>query len=83
MRTQSRDTDINTEKVLISLIRNAKTSTKFDQIRSLSRTTLNLSRRAILRKNPGLNEQQINVLFISYLYGQDLANRFQKYLSRK
>ena len=83
MRTQSQDTDIKTEARLISLIRKAKTSTKFAQVRSLSETTLKLSRRAILRKNPDLNEQQIEVLYISYQYGQDLANRFQTFLSRK
>lgn len=83
MRTQSRDTDLKTEEILISLIRKANASVKFAQVRSLSQTTFNLSRRAIRRKNPDLNEQQINILFIRYQYGQDLANRFAKYLSRK
>jgi hypothetical protein len=82
MKTQINDTNKNTEKVLIALLQKAKPARKFAQIRSLSHTTLLLSRRAIARKNPDLNENQLSVLFIRYHYGKELADRFQEYLTR-
>ena len=82
MKTQSADTRFETEEFLLSLLRNADTKKKFSQIRSLSQTTLQLSRRAIARANPKLSEKQINLLFVSYHYGTDIARRLENYLKR-
>ncbi len=82
MRTQSRDTNIKTERFLISLLQKEKPEKKFSRIRSLSETAINLSKRAIKRANKNLNEEQINLLFIEYNYGKDLAAKVQKYLNK-
>ena len=82
MRTQSIDTHPDAEKVLISLFRKASISEKFSRVRSLTQTTIQLSRRAIARANKEFNEEQINLKFISLHYGNDLAERVKKYLER-
>ena len=81
MKTQSIDTYPKTENVLISLLRQMSTAKKFTQIRSLSQITIQLSKRAISRINKRLDENQINLLFINYHYGKDLAERVRDYLN--
>lgn len=83
MKTQSIDTNQKTEEVLISLIRKAKPSKKFNQVRSLSQTTLNLSRRAIMRRNSKLDNIQQDILLVNYYYGQELADKFRNYIEKK
>ena len=83
MRTQSIDTHPDAEKVLISLLRKASISKKLSQVRSLSMTTIQLSKRAIARSNENLNEEQVNLLFVKYHYGKDLADRVKKYIKNK
>ena len=82
MKTQSIDTHPKTERMLISLLKQESTAKKFSQIRSLSQMSIQLSRRAILRANKTLDENQINLLFINYHYGKDLAERVGKYLTQ-
>ena len=83
MRTLPADTRPEAEKVLICLLRKSNTSKKFEQIRSLSQTAMQLSRRAIARANPHLREKQINLRFISLHYGKDLKQRVEKYIDKK
>ncbi len=82
MRTQSIDTRLEAEEVLISLFRKASIARKFSQIRSLSQTTLQLSRRAIARMNKKLSERQIDILFVSNHYGKEIATNLENYLNR-
>ncbi len=82
MKTQSTDTHPNAEKVVISLMRKASPAKKFSQVRSLSQTMIQLSRRAIARANPNLDEQEINLLFVSLHYGKDLADRLREYFGK-
>ncbi len=83
MRVQSKDTDINAEKMLISLMRRATLPQKFAHIRSLSETMLSLSQRAIFRKNSHLEDLDYQWLFIKYHYGKELADRYKKILKNK
>jgi hypothetical protein len=83
MRTQSKDTHIKVEEKLIALMRQATPSQKFAHIRSLSETMLNLSWRAILRKNRHLNTLNRQWLYIKYQYGQELADRYKKNLEQR
>ena len=80
MKTQSIDTHPKTERILISLLKQESTAKKFSQIRSLSQMSIQLSKRAISRANKTLDENQVNLLFINYHYGKDLAERVRKYL---
>jgi hypothetical protein len=82
MITQSIDTHPDAEKVLISLLRKASPSKKLSQVRSLSQTMIQLSKRALARANKSLDEQEVNLLFVSHHYGKDLADRLRKYLEK-
>ena len=73
MKTQSSDTHPDAEKVLISLMRKASPARKFSLVCSLSQTVMQLSRRAIARANPNMDERVIDILFVSLHYGEDLA----------
>ena len=83
MITQSADTNPKVEKFQISLIRQASIAKRIARMRSLSQTVIQLSRRAIMRANPGLSERELNLIFVSYHYGTELADRLRKYLDRK
>jgi hypothetical protein len=83
MRTQSQDTDIRTEAVLASLLRNLPFAKKFAQVRSLTETSISLSRRAIRRTHEGIDEDRLSRLFVELHYGKELAGRFQDYIEKK
>ena len=80
MLTQSSDTHRDIETIQISMIRRESTAKKASQMCSLSQSIRQLSKRAIKRANPTLSEQELKLLFIRYLYGSDLADRFSNYL---
>ena len=79
MKTQSIDTNETVERVLISLVKKKSPAQKFSQTRSLSQTTMQLSKRAIRRANKDLSEAEVDFLFIKYHYGKDFAERVEKY----
>lgn len=83
MLAQSKDTHIEIEKIQISMIRQESIAKKASRMCSLSQTTRQLSRRAIKRANPTLNDGELDRLFVGYLYGSDLANRLDHYLNKK
>ena len=82
MKTQSIDTNPKIERLIISLSKKKSTAKKFSQIRSITQTTMQLSKRAISRVNKNFDEYQINLLFINLHYGKDLAERVKKYLDK-
>jgi len=79
----SSDTNPEAEKFKISLIRQASTAKRASLMRSFSKTVIQLSRRAISRANPGLNEEEVNLIFVANNYGDDLAKRLSKYLKQR
>ncbi len=83
MKTQSIDTHPKIEQIQISLVKKQSIAEKFAQVCSLSQTTIQLSKRAIARANQNLDDKQINLLFITYQYGKDLAVRVDEYLNRR
>jgi len=83
MITQSTDTNPEAERVLISLLRKLNTTQKLEQVQSFSSSIIKLSKRAISRANPDLNEDEKNILFVEYHYGVELANRLRKYLDQR
>lgn len=83
MSTRLSDTDPKAEEFQISLIRRASVAKRLSRTRSLSRTVILLSRRAIARANPTLSEQECNLVFVAYHYGNELAERLREYINRK
>lgn len=80
---QSSDTHPKMEEMQISLIRQSSVAERISRLRSLSQTVIQLSQRAVQRVNPELSEQELNCKLIAYYYGNDLADRFHKYLHRR
>jgi len=83
MVTQSSDTHPKAERFQIGLIRRASIAERISRTRSLSQTVIRLSRRAILRANPKLTEEEVNLMFVAHHYGDDLADRLREYLKQK
>jgi len=77
------DTSTEAEKVQIELIRRCTVAQRFAKVRSLTARTFGLSKRAIARANPGLSPQQLQIKFIEFHYGKDLADRFRRYQKRR
>jgi hypothetical protein len=77
------DTHPNAEQVQISLLRQASAAERISRACSLSETVIQLSHRAIRRANPELNEQELNLLFVSYYYGKELSDHLRSFLNRK
>ena len=82
MLIQSSDTGPEIEAIQISLFRQASVAKKISGLRSLSMTILQLSRRAIVRANPGLSEQEMKCKLVEYHYGAGLAECFRRYLDK-
>ena len=77
------DTHPDAEQFQISLLRKASVAERIARACSLSETVIQLSRRAICRANPELNEQELNLLYVTYYYGKDLSERLRRYLNCK
>lgn len=82
MLIQSCDTRPEMEAIQISLLRQASVAKKISGLRSLSMTILQLSRRAIVRANPGLRKQEMKCKLVEYHYGEELAKCFRSYLDK-
>jgi len=82
MVTQSVDTNPEVEKFQISLLRKASVAKRFALMQSLTSTTIQLSKRAIARANPGLSKRELDLLFVKYHYGNKLAEQLRFYLIR-
>ena len=83
MITQSDDTTPEVEKLQIELFRASSVAKRISLARSLSQTAMFLSRRAIQRANPSFNKRQVDLAFVEYHYGRDLAERLRLYLERE
>ena len=74
------DTDPAAEKVQVDLLRRAGLKRRFALARSLSRTAMGLSRRAIRRANPEASDQEKLLAFVSLHYGEEIAQAVRRYL---
>ncbi|MFH1941018.1 MAG: hypothetical protein ABIL68_02855 [bacterium] len=77
------DTNKEAEKVQVALIQKASPQERISLMCSLTETAVALSRRAISRSHPGLSKCELDLLFVEYHYGTDLANRLREYLDQK
>jgi hypothetical protein len=83
MITQSIDTHPDAERVQIELIRKMTPAQKFYYICSISQKAIDESKRAIKQAHPNASKQELDVLFVEYNYGKELAERFKKYLDAR
>jgi hypothetical protein len=82
MHSTLSDTHPEIEEIQLFLIRKATIATRIARARSLSQTTIKLSRRAISRANPELTEQELDIAFVAYHYGSELASRLKTYINK-
>lgn len=83
MITQSIDTDPKAEAMQIQLLRQATPTRRFALMCSLSETVAALSRRAIRRANPAYSQLELDLAFVCYHYGEDLAERVRPQLEQR
>lgn len=83
MSTLSADTNRAAEEVQVALLRQASLQRRFSLVRSMSRTVIGLSRRAIRRANPDASDQENLLNFVSLHYGEDLAKEVLSYLEER
>jgi hypothetical protein len=77
------DTHPQAEEMQIALLRKATVNKRLAVMRSLSQTTIQLSRRAIQRANPSLSQTEVAIKFVAYHYGPELAGRLRQYLEQQ
>jgi hypothetical protein len=74
------DTSPEIEEIHIQMLRNATTLKRFVRARSLSRTVIQLSRRAISRSQPSFTDREVKLAFISLHYGKNLCEKVKRFL---
>ena len=77
---RSTDTTASAERVQLALLRRATVARRATLARSLSSTTIQLSRRAIRDANPSASADELAVRFADVCYGPALADRLRRYL---
>ncbi len=83
MNSNLSDTPPEAERVQLELLRSASVAQRAALTRSLSATAIQLSKRAIARANPDLSAWDLDLLFVEYHYGAELAERMRSYRSGK
>jgi hypothetical protein len=75
--------DDKARAVQLELFRRATPGRRFALARSLSASTMELSRAAIRRRHPDWSEQDVLLEFARVHYGQDLADRVRAHLAQR
>lgn len=77
------DTTKQAEAVQIELLRRATPARRFALTCSLSAQVVALARRAISRAQPELNTLELDMLFVEYNYGRELAEHLREFLEQR
>jgi hypothetical protein len=77
------DTDPEAARVQIELLRRAGVAGRVHLACSLSRTVVELSRRAIRQAHPGATEEELEALVIELHYGPPLAAQWRDRRTRR
>jgi hypothetical protein len=77
------DTDPDTARVHLDLLRSATPEQRLRLAFSLSRTIMNLSRGGLARTLPGASEEEVRLRFVALHYGARLADEVRAYLSAR
>ena len=83
MRTQSKDTSSEMERVQIELIRKASPAKIFGLVRSMSQTMIQASRRNIRKLHPDASEEELTLIFVELYYGKQLANLVRSQIEKR
>jgi hypothetical protein len=77
------DTHPDAERARVELVRQMTGPQRLAQTRSQTAFVVGLARQAIAKANPQLNQQEVNLLWVEYSYGKDLANRLRDDLKKR
>ena len=83
MLSPGNDTHPGARTVQLDLLRRAPPGRRAALARSLSATTIELSRRALRQRMPAATEPDILDRWLSLNYGSDLARRVREYLGSR
>jgi hypothetical protein len=81
MARSSRDTHPAAEHAQLELLRTATVAQRFARARSLTRSTIELARRAIKRVRPDADETETMLLFAEFHYGSEISDRVRRFLA--
>ena len=65
------------------MLRQASMAERFARVRSLTTSAIQLSRRAIARNHPNLQDAELNSLFIAHHYGSDSARAYDQFIQSR
>jgi hypothetical protein len=71
------DTHPEAQRVQIELIRKASVAERWAQMAALTSFTINLSKSAIAKANPELNQSELALKFVELSYGKELADKLR------
>lgn len=74
------DTDPETVRVHMDLLRRASPERRLRLALSLSRSVITLSRDGIARRHPGAGPREIGLEFVRLHYGEELADELRRHL---
>ena len=77
------DTSPEAERVQIEILRRMSVAEKLGRVREWTRMLVRLSRDGLARANPGLDDRELNLLWVEHQYGRDLAVRLRNYLDKR
>ena len=77
------DTTREAERVQAALIRAAPVARRLRLAFGLSATVIGLAKRAIARANPAESNEEIELRFVAFHYGRDLADSVKDELQRR
>ncbi len=72
------DTSPAAAEFQIRLLREASPARRMRVVRSLSRSVIELSRRALRRRHPNATEDEIDIAFVALHYGPEPAARVRR-----
>src|SRR6266536_378026 len=83
MRTQSRDTSPEAERVLIGLIRNASIAKRFKSVQAMTTFAAMLNLQNIRQQQSGATTEEVASLFVADHHNRTLANNLYKALQQR
>ena len=73
MESDLTDTDVDSLRVQVDLLRRATPSRRLELAFALSADVMSLSLAGIRRRQPGLSESEVHLQFVAIQYGDELA----------
>jgi len=77
------DTSPEAEKVQIELLRKMSIAQRISRVRDWTRMVVHLSRQGLARANPGVDNQELDILWVEHHYGRDLATKLREYVQAR